>query len=282
MAVTLALAASLAYGLSNFVGPLLSREAPTYVILIAGQAIALLTSAVIVAATHDALPGGAVVAAALVAGLGNAAGVAAFYRAAELGPLSIVAPIGATATIIPVAAGIAEGEPAGPLKLLGVVLAVAGVALASRRPEPTRAAPAQGADPRKAVAWSLVAAGGFGVFLTFIAPASGDGIFWAVAVSRISLLLALVAVAGVLGAALRAPGRELPKLAIPGLLLFGGTVAYSAATRAGDLSVVSVIGSLFPLVTVGLAFALLGERLSRLQAVGVACALIGVVLLSLR
>jgi drug/metabolite transporter (DMT)-like permease len=63
------------------------------------------------------------------------------------------------------------------------------------------------------------------------------------------------------------------------VLLFAGTLAYSAATREGDLSVVSVLSSLFPLVTVGLAYAA-GERVSARQAGGVAAALAGIVLIS--
>ena len=70
-----------------------------------------------------------------------------------------------------------------------------------------------------------------------------------------------MAVALRLSSPLRVSGRDLPRVMVPGLLLFGGTLLYTAATREGDLSVVAVLGSLFPVVTVGLAFALLGERL---------------------
>ena len=77
-----------------------------------------------------------------------------------------------------------------------------------------------------------------------------------------------MAVALRLSSPLRVSGRDLPRVMVPGLLLFGGTMLYTAATREGDLSVVAVLGSLFPVVTVGLAFALLGERLSRVQACG--------------
>jgi uncharacterized membrane protein len=77
------------------------------------------------------------------------------------------------------------------------------------------------------------------------------------------------------------PGRALPKVALPGVLLFAGTLMYAAATREGLLSVVSVIATLFPVVTVTLALVFLHERLSRTQWVGVAAALTGVVLLSL-
>ena len=84
----------------------------------------------------------------------------------------------------------------------------------------------------------------------------------------------MVAAAFFLAAPLRAPLRRLPVIAVPGLLLFAGTLAYSAATREGDLSVVAVCSSLFPVVTVGLAY-LGGERVSRLQAVGIGAALGG-------
>jgi drug/metabolite transporter (DMT)-like permease len=305
VAASLALAASVFYGLSNFVGPRLSRDAPTYVILLAGQAVAFALTLAVVVVTATPIPDGTVVAAALITGVANAVGLIAFYRAAELGPLSIVAPIGATAAVVPVVVGIAEGEGAGPLKLLGIVFAIGGVALAARSSEPdppptTPAGAAPGDSPHAfavarpednphpvamapgAVAWSIVAAAGFGCFLTFIRPASEDGIFFAVAGSRVTLLLTVVGAALILGRQLRAPARELPKLAIPGLLLCLGTLTYAAATQEGDLSVVSVLGALFPVVTVGLAFIFAGERLSRIQAIGVVAALLGVILLSAR
>ena len=75
--------------------------------------------------------------------------------------------------------------------------------------------------------------------------------------------------------------RDLPLLAVPGLLLVGGTVLYTVAADHGQLSLVSVVGSLFPVFTVGLGVMLLGERLARLQALGVAAAMAGVVLIAL-
>jgi drug/metabolite transporter (DMT)-like permease len=99
--------------------------------------------------------------------------------------------------------------------------------------------------------------------------------------SRISLVASLVAGALLLGRALRVPPAEAPKVALPGVLLFAGTLMYAAATQEGLLSVVSVIATLFPVVTVTLAFVFLKERPSRMQWAGIAAALTGVVLLSL-
>ena len=67
---------------------------------------------------------------------------------------------------------------------------------------------------------------------------------------------------------------------MPGLLLVLGTALYAAAAGEGQLSLVSVLGSLFPVVTVGLGVAVVGERLTRTQAVGVASALAGIVLIA--
>ena len=275
LAAALALTTSLCYGVSNFVGPSLSRGLPVYPVLIAGQVVAFAVSGTALAVTQAELPGGTVVLAAAAAGLGNAFGLICFYRAASLGPLSIVTPIGSLAVLLPVAAGLASGESLGALKLTGIALAVGGVTIASRKPD---GGDREG-DERAAARWALVSAVAFGTFLACIAPASHDGVFWAVMLSRAALLGVLIAVALAIAAPLRVPVSRLPLLALPGVLLFAGTLAYSAATREGDLSVVSVLSSLFPIVTVGLAYAG-GERVSGRQAGGVAAALAGIVVIS--
>ena len=275
LAAALALTTSLCYGVSNFVGPSLSRGLPVYPVLIAGQVVAFAVSGTVLAVTQAELPSGTVVLAAAAAGLGNAFGLICFYRAASLGPLSIVTPIGSLAVLLPVAAGLASGESFGALKLTGIALAVGGVVIASRKP----GGGVREGDERAAARWALVSAVAFGTFLACIAPASHDGVFWAVMLSRAALLGVLIAVALALAAPLRVPVSRLPLLALPGVLLFAGTLAYSAATREGDLSVVSVLSSLFPIVTVGLAYAG-GERVSGRQAGGVAAALAGIVLIS--
>ena len=76
------------------------------------------------------------------------------------------------------------------------------------------------------------------------------------------------------------PWRVVPKVALPGLLLLVGTAAYGIATGSGLVSVVSVLATLNPVVTVGLAVVVLGERLAPRQQAGVATALLGVVLLA--
>ena len=286
MAVAFALFTSVAYGVSNYVGPRLARDAPLLVLLIAGQGCAFVLAVAIVVAQPEAAPPAGELAAALLAGLGNAGGLVLFYRAAAVGPLSIVTPIGAVGAAVPVAVGVARGEAMTALKAAGIVLALSGLVLVARRTRAGAAAAAErrpGDDVRLAVLLALGAALCFGTFLAAMGPASETSAGWAVMVSRLSLLAALILVAvrvGELRGAVAA--RRLPRLAIPGLLLFAGTLSYAAATREGDLSVVSVLGSLFPVVTVALAVGLDRERLGWAQALGVVLTLSGVVALSVR
>jgi drug/metabolite transporter (DMT)-like permease len=276
-AIALALGTALCYGISNFVGPLISRELPTMTVLVAGQTVAFAVSAIVVVAHGDPPPSLDEVGAGLLAGAGNAGGLALFYAAAAIGPLSIITPIGATGAIVPVLVGIATGDRLGALGATGIVLAIGGVALAGRR---VGGSAQEVADLRRTVILAGLSAACFGVFLWGISPASQSGVFWGVMFSRLSLLTLLIGGAIVTRQALRVPPAAVPKVALPGVLLFGGTMLYAAATQEGLLSVVSVIATLFPVVTVTLALLLLHERLSRVQWAGVGAALAGVVLLS--
>ena len=283
-AALLAAGAALCYGLSNFVGPRIVRNLPLYPVLISGQAVALVVSAALLP-TESGGPTAGQVVAAVLAGLGNAFALIAFYRAAELGPMSIVAPLGALGAVVPVLVGAAHGESIGALKLAAIALALSGVALAARparRIQPAAPEAAFSADPRLVAGWALASSLGFGVFLAGMSEAGSGGPFWAIAISRASLLALYVVVALRLSSPLRVAARDVPRVMVPGLLLFAGTLAYTVATREGDLSVVSVIASLAPVVIVALAFILLGERLGRTQAVGAAAALAGSIMLAAR
>jgi drug/metabolite transporter (DMT)-like permease len=80
--------------------------------------------------------------------------------------------------------------------------------------------------------------------------------------------------------AVRVPHAALPALAVPGALLLVGTIAYAEATTRGLVSVVAMLATLAPVVTVALAVVLLGERMAGRQQVGVVTTLAGVLLLA--
>jgi drug/metabolite transporter (DMT)-like permease len=278
LAIALALGSSACYGVSNFLGPQLARRHAVTTVLVASQTAALIACAVYLAVERGAALPAPSLGLAVLAGIGNAAGLIFFYRAAELGPLSLVAPIGAIGAIVPVTWGLATGDTLGPAQVAGIVLALGGAALAARARPPEGPQPRY-PDPRTSVAWAAGSAVAFGIFLTALPKASTDGRAWALFDARLALLALLLVWAGPRVSVLR-DTRELPLLAVPGLLLVSGTVLYTVAADHGQLSIVSVAGSLFPVFTVGLGVALLGERLSRPQAIGVAAAMAGVVLIA--
>ena len=165
---------------------------------------------------------------------------------------------------------LALGERPELLQLVGIPLAVA-------RPAPAAGAPVHVCA---GIAISLAAAATFGTFLTLFAAAAQDGPATAVLTSRVALLVGTVATLLLVRQPMTVPWRDAPLAALPGLLLFVGTAAYGIASDTGLVSVVSVLATLSPVITVGLAVIVLGERLAGRQRVGVASALVGVLLLA--
>ena len=126
-----------------------------------------------------------------------------------------------------------------------------------------------------------MAAAGFGTFFVGIDKASATAeVPWVIVVQRCSSLVLLVIAALAVRPALP---RDVPSIAVLGMigvLDLGANGLYALATTKGLLSVVSVLGSLYPAVTVVLARFVLAERIARVQEVGVVLALAGVVAIS--
>ena len=272
-AVALALASSVAWGVADFLGGLQSRRRVLLAVLFIGQAAGLASMAIALAVRGDGPPGGAEwVAWSGAAGLCGLAGLAAFYRGLSIGAMGVVAPISSAAAVIPLTVGLASGERPGTIQLVGVALAVCGVVMASRE-GPSRAT-AAGAT------FGIAAAVGFGLFFVGIDEASKDDALWPILVMR---ALSVAVLAGlVLATRTGIPtGRgDLAQLVPIGLLDTGANLLFALATREGALSIVGVLGSLYPVVTVLLAFRVLGERLHTVQWVGAVGALAGAALIS--
>ncbi len=215
---------------------------------------------------------------AMAAGVGGIAALTAFYRALSIGTMSIVAPIASTGVAIPVVVGIAEGERPAALQLVGIAAAVVGVVLASREQDE---APAGKRSPaRTSVLLALVAAAGFGSFFVALRTSARASLVWALVTARGVDVVVLLVAAALVRPALVRDGRALGSLAAVGLLDLAANGLYAIATRHGLLSVVSVGASLYPLATVVLARVLLGERVRRVQELGIVAALTGVVLIA--
>jgi drug/metabolite transporter (DMT)-like permease len=275
----LALASSLAWGLSDFIGGVQSRRNALLAVLVLSQSVALVLLLAAVAA--GAPTGHDTTATLLAAGCGTFGmlALAAFYHALTIGTMSIVAPISATGTAIPVVIGLLSGEEPSPIQIAGIVLAAGGVVLAAR--EAPSEDESRRRDSRRAVGLALFAAVGFGTFFAGVDRAEETAdVAWVLLAARTADVAVLVVAFAILRPPLPRDGPSLGPIAAVGVLDLLANLLFVLAASRGLLSVVGVLGSLYPVVTVILARSLLGERLSRMQARGVLITLTGVVALA--
>ena len=272
-AIVLALATSVSWGIGDFLGGMTSRRLPTLTVLALSQLAGLAALTIVVAALWEAPPAGGDLLFAAGAGVAGAVGLGCLYRGMAIGAMGVVAPISASAAVIPVAFGLLRGERPAAIQLIGVGIALAGVALASREPG------AEGGRVAAGVGLAILAAAGFGLYIVLIDEASAASAWWAVLVARMAAAALAVGVCAI-RSSLRADRRHFPALAAIGIFDVGANVLLALALNEGLVSVVAVLASLYPLVTILLARAVLGERLQRAQRAGAVVALSGVALIA--
>ncbi|WP_018156001.1 DMT family transporter [Demetria terragena] len=276
MLALLALGSSVVWGTSDFLGGLLTKRIPALLVVASSQIFGLSATIVMVLISGDQRWGGWLP--AILAGAVGSIGLAAFYTALSSGAMGVVSPIAALSAVVPVALGLATGDPMGAALGIGIACAIGGCVLAAG-PE------ISGGVGARPVAYAVLAACCFGLTLFFIDRASEV----AVAPSLMMMRSADLVVLGVLITVVRARGAlgsgrpmrsDIPMLAVIGLGDLGANALYGLATAYGAVSVAAVLGSLFPVMTLLLARFVLHERMRRIQLVGVALAVVGVVLVS--
>jgi drug/metabolite transporter (DMT)-like permease len=268
---------SVAWGCADFLGGLKSRKLPLLNVLLGSQLAGLAIITVVVAVHAADPPAARFLAFAALSGMAGVVGLAAFYRGLAVGNMAVVAPISSTAAVIPLVFGIAAGDRPTSVQAAGLALALAGVVLASREEVGGGRA---GTGVARGAGLALVSAVGFGLFFVAMDGASDGDPFWAIFVNR----LTAVAILGVAALALRPPlaagRRDAATLALVGVLDITANSLYAVAATKGLLSLVAVLGSLYPLTTIALARVVLGERPHRVAQAGVVAALAGVALVA--
>jgi len=275
----LGLGSGLLWGTGDFVGGLQSRRQAPRAVAIWSQVAGALVLLVVLAGRPDHRPALAGVVWGVVGGLGGGCGLLLFYRGLAEGAMSIVAPVSACGAVVPVTVAFARGTPPGLPATIGIAAAVAGVVLVSRTSRGDRRA---AGAPLRVVAMALGAALGFGFFFVCVDAGSavpGGSPLWVVAGARGGSLTAMLVIALAGRRSVPWPGRRIWAVALAGVLDTAANVLFAYATTMGNLGVVGVLGSLYPVTTVLLARFVLAERLSGVQATGVGLALTGVVLL---
>lgn len=279
IAVGLALGAACCWGVADFLAGLASRRVPVPNVLLLVESGGMVVILSVAIATGEPLPGERAIFLAAAAGLAGVLALGCFYRALALGTMSIVAPISATGVVLPVVVGVATGDDPSPVAAAGLLLAVAGVVLASRE---SGHVDEESRSGRQALLLAVLAAIGFGTYFVCVDPAVEESVVWTLTIGRAVGVPPVIAVI-LLRSRAANPGigwRLGLGLCAVGCVDLLATTLLALANNEGDVSIVSVMGALYPVMTVILAWIVLRERLARIQAAGVACALAGVLMVA--
>jgi drug/metabolite transporter (DMT)-like permease len=270
VAALLAIAGALGWGVGDFLGGIASRRLAVLTVLVISQTVGLVGVYLWVALAGNTFPGVGELLPAAGGGVAALAGLAALYRGFALGAMGIVAPISAASPIVPLAVDAAHGKVPSLVQWLGVALVLTGIVVLSwESSEDGRGRVAAGAG------LAVVAALGFGLFFVGIDAGSDESAAWAVAAARTASVPVAVIAALVTATALTAPRRLLPLVAAVGVFDTGANIFVAAATTRGAVGIVAVLSSLYPVVTVVLAWLVLDERLGTPKRVGGVAALAG-------
>jgi drug/metabolite transporter (DMT)-like permease len=270
MAALLALTGGLMWGVGDFFGGLASRRIAVITVVVVSQAIGLAGLLIWVAATRDPFPGAVELLPAAGAGVAVFAGITAFYRGLAIGAMGIVAPITAAGPVVPLAVDAAHGSTPTPLQWLGIGFILLGVATLSWEGRGSgQARIASGAG------LAILAALGFGLYFVAIDAGADESASWAVVAALITAVSLGTLVALASARSLRAPRSMLPMLVAVGLIDTSANVLVAAATTYGAAGIVAVLSSLYPIVTMVLAWIIVGERLGATKRAGGVVAVAG-------
>lgn len=276
MSAILALLASATWGSADFLGGLATRRAGVLRVLSVsypGGALVLTPVAIwLIPGTLDAQT----LWFALAIGTVGAGSVALLYAALARGPMGVVSPVTAVmAAGVPVVVGLLQGEQLPPWAFAGMGLAVLAVVLVSRqRGEHVRAT-------STALTLSILAGAGIGVYLTLLGLAPETSGIWAATGARWVSSALVIGALLIVVRSMRMSSFPWALALAAGALDAAGNGIFQLAAQSGELAIVAVLGSLYPAATVLLARVLLGERMSRVQSIGVLLALVAAGVLSL-
>ena len=281
MASLLALLSSALWGAADFYGGKLSKKYAPIVVLGMTQAIGLLFGITLVLLNGELLgsnpphafgDGGYFVAGAL-AGVSGYLGLICLYAGLSTGRMGVVSPISSLSAVIPLTFALITGEVLTVAQGVGVVIALAGAFCASG-PELS-----QGLSP-KPLFLALGAAAGFGTAMTFMSIGSESSALMTMVMMRSTTFLVTVTLVIRYRTFGNFSKSEIPVLIFVGVADFSANLLLGVATNFGLVSLVMVLGSIYPIITALMAFKFLHERLHKIQYVGIVLAVAGVALIS--
>ena len=220
----------------------------------------------------------------LLAGSLNACGTLSLYRSFEIGKMAVVAPLSASYPALTLILSWLSGDHLSAARVVGILFILLGVAVVAggeHAPSENSAQPTK--TNTRGIGWAILAAIAFGVLFWLLGIRIVPRVGAVQAVWMIRLTSASLTGLIILSAA---QPMQLPRGSIRWMALGMGTfdtLAFVLSNRGmqmEDVAVISVLGSLYGAVTVGLAAIFLREHISRWQWAGIATIFAGIFLIS--
>ena len=270
----LSLAAAISWGAGDFSGGVASRKSNVYGVVLVAYVVGLIFTIIMALIVHDPWPGWHSMAWGAAAGVAGGVGLTSLYRSLAIGTMGINAPIASVVTgILPIAfTFLTLGLPT-RTQLAGFILALVAIWLI--------AMPPGGLARPKGIGLALLAGVGFSGFLLFIKLAGSEAKFWPLAGARAASFIVVALFAIATGQDWKPQRSFLPAKILCGIFDSVGNFLFIFAVARGRLDVAAVLSSLYPASTLILARMVLKERIAKLQAVGIALALMSVALIAM-
>lgn len=276
-AILYGILSALTWGAADFAGGLASRRTSPYKVVALGWIIGLLILPVIALLTNEPMISLRSALWCLAAGGFGAFGILIFYYSLSIGRMSLAAPISAVlAAAIPVLIGvILDGMP-GLQILLAFIFALVSVLLVSNQEKLSAGLNIKFSE----IKIPMFAGITFGLYFVLMHQGSQEGLFWPMAASHVSGVILLL-LAMIIQKQSLIPARSDLFLILSCFVLDQtGTLFYILSGQAGRMDVAAVLASLYPGITILMAWGFLKEHISKPQLAGIGLALIAIVLFS--
>jgi len=280
MALLLAGFSALLYGIADFSGGFAAQRSRLLPVLVLSQLLGTVVALAALGFLGQSQPSAKDLLWGFLAGLTGSMGLFMLYGGIANSIVAIVSPTSAVVgAIIPVLFGLFLGDRPSTTAIVGSLFCLPAILLLTweQGSEGPRQLPV-----KRALGYGILAGLGFGIFFTTLSRAgSGSGV-WPLVAARVASISAFVVVMLATREPFRVARGGIAPALVAGAADMGANILFLLASQSGMLSLVAIVTSLFPAPTVLLARLFLHQRIPPVRMAGLALALAGVALISLR
>ena len=265
------ISSAVAWGTGDFSGGLATRKSNAFTVVLFSQLIGAIFLVGLVYFSAENIPRMQALLLGAIGGVCGSLGLVALYRAFARGRMGIVAPVSAVITaIMPIVFTFFHQGLPEYIQVFGFGLALAAVWLISH-------VKGDAGLNLEEMVLPVMAGVGFGLYFIFLGVAATDSVTWPLLSARGSSLIVVFIFFMVKKNAGLPSRAHVPLIALTGILDATGNALFAVAVHLGRLDISATLSSLYPAVTVLLAWTILKERLVAQQWCGVVIAMIALV-----